>query len=67
MTAVQEADLIALARTPAPAGHPRWTLRLLAAKAVEMGVVDAISRETVRRVLKKTHASGTNRATVSRT
>jgi transposase len=49
----QEERLIALARGPAPQGHDRWTLRLLADCLVALGVVDAISHESVRRTLKK--------------
>ena len=49
-----EAHLVALSCSPAPEGHQRWTLRLLADKAVELDYVDNISYETVRRVLKKT-------------
>lgn len=49
----QRAALTALACTPAPVGHSRWTLRLLADKAVQLELVVAISRETVRQVLKK--------------
>ena len=49
----QEARLIALACSPAPEGHDRWTLRLLADRLVALGVVDAISHECVRRTLKK--------------
>jgi transposase len=56
LTAKQEAHVIALACTPAPEGNTRWTLRLLADKVVEMGFVDSISHETVRRVLKKANA-----------
>lgn len=48
-----EAHLIALACSDAPDGHERWTLRLLADKLVELGVVDAVSHETVRQRLKK--------------
>jgi len=48
-----EAQLIALACSDAPDGHARWTLRLLADKLVELGVVDEISHETVRQRLKK--------------
>ena len=48
-----EAHLVALACSDAPDGHERWTLRLLADKLVELGVVDAISHETVRQRLKK--------------
>ncbi len=49
-----EATLIATACTEAPQGHDHWTLRLLAGKLVQLGVVDTISYETVRRRLKKT-------------
>jgi len=49
-----EATLIATACSQVPEGHEHWTLRLLAGKMVELAVVDAISYETVRRVLKKT-------------
>jgi transposase len=49
-----EARLIALACSQPPAGHARWTLKLLADKLVELEVFDAVSDETVRRVLKKT-------------
>jgi transposase len=51
----QEAKLIALACSKAPEGHTRWSLRLLADKLVELQVVDEISYQTVRRVLKKHH------------
>jgi hypothetical protein len=48
-----EARLIATLCGPAPAGYARWSLRLLADKAVEMHIVDAsISYETVRQVLQ---------------
>jgi transposase len=50
-----EAVLIATSCTAkVPEGHEHWTLRLLADKLVELGVVDSISYETVRQVLKKT-------------
>ena len=53
----QRAALTALACTPAPTGHSRWTLRLLADKAVELCLVEIISHETVRQVLKRTKYS----------
>lgn len=56
---VQRAALTALAGTPAPVGHSRWTLRLLADKAVELALVETISHETVGQVLKKTNCSPT--------
>ncbi len=50
-----EAHLVALACSSPPEGRARWTIRLLAGRLVELGVVGAVSRETVRRVLKKTN------------
>jgi hypothetical protein len=50
-----EARLIALACSATPDGRKAWTLRMLADKLVELEVVDAVSHETVRRTLKKTH------------
>ncbi len=52
-----EARIIALRCSPPPPGHARWTLRLLAEKAVELEIVPSISHETVRQVLKKTNSS----------
>jgi transposase len=49
-----EAVLIALACSDPPIGQRRWTMRLLAGRLVEMGVVETISDETVRLHLKKT-------------
>src|SRR5258708_37006034 len=53
----QEAHLIALSCSPCPQGQARWTLRLLANRLVELGYVEQISHETVRRTLKKTNSS----------
>ena len=50
-----EAHLIALSCGQPPRGHARWSLRLLADRMVELQYVDAISHETVRKVLKKTN------------
>ena len=50
----QRAKITALACSPAPAGHARWTLRLLADKAVELGFVETISHNAVKEILKKT-------------
>jgi transposase len=52
-----EARLIALACSAPPEGRKEWTMRLLADRLVELRVVDAVSDETVRRVLKKTRSS----------
>lgn len=53
----QEAYLIALTCGPAPAGQAHWTMHLLADELVQLGMVERISDETVRRTLKKTAAS----------
>ena len=50
----QEAKIIATRLGSPPIGYANWTLRLLARKVVELGIVDSISHETVRRTLKKT-------------
>jgi transposase len=52
-----EARLVKLACSQAPAGYARWSLRLLAGKLVELEVVDSISHESVRSVMKKTRSS----------
>ena len=49
-----EARLIATRLGPPPKGSANWSLRLLARKVVELEIVDTVSRETVRRTLKKT-------------
>ncbi|KKF99614.1 transposase, partial [Methanosarcina mazei] len=48
-----EAHLVALSCSQPPEGFARWSLRLLADKAVELGYFEEISHETVRRTLKK--------------
>jgi transposase len=48
-----EARLVQLACSAPPDGRQRWTLHLLADKLVELDVVDAVSHETVRQLLKK--------------
>ncbi len=50
----QEAQVIALRLGSPPPGYAHWSLRLLARRVVELGVVESISHETVRRMLKKT-------------
>ena len=52
-----ESHLIALACSPAPEGHDHWTLRALAGRTVELGLVESLSHETVRLGLKKTRSS----------
>jgi transposase len=53
----QEAFLIALACSTPPGGRTCWTMQLLADQLVALQVVEAISDETVRRTLKKTHSN----------
>ena len=53
----RQARLTALACSKPPPGAARWTLNLLAARLVELQLVDSISYETVRRALKKTTSS----------
>ena len=53
----QEAQLVAIACSPAPVGEARWTLELLADRLVELKVVEAISPSTVCRALQKTNSS----------
>ena len=48
-----EARLVALSCAEPPQGHSQWSLRLLADRVVELGHIDSVSHETVRRVLKK--------------
>lgn len=52
-----EAHIIALACSEAPEGYARWTVRLLADKAVELDFVDSISPATIHRLLKKRNIS----------
>ncbi len=51
------AKITALACSTAPTGHARWTLRLLADKAVEFGFCESISHNAVKEILKKTDSS----------
>jgi putative transposase len=56
----QRAKITALACSPAPAGHARWNLRLLAGKVVELGYCGEISHTQVGHILKKTNSSRTS-------
>lgn len=58
-----EARLIALACSQAPEGYRRWTVRLLADKAVELSLAPSVSHMTVQRVLKKMNLSLTSENT----
>lgn len=55
-----EARLVALACSKTPEGRQRWTVRLLAEKAVEMNLAPSVSHMTVQRILKKTNLSLTS-------
>ena len=50
----QRAKITALACSAPPAGHARWSLRLLADKAVELQLCAAVSHNAVKEILKKT-------------
>jgi transposase len=58
----QRAKITALACSPAPDGHARWTLRLLADKAIQLGFVETISHNAVKQILKKIASSRTSRS-----
>lgn len=49
----QAAHLLALTCSPVPTGHAKWTVRLLADRLVELDMVEAVSHQTIWRVLKK--------------
>jgi transposase len=53
----QMSRLLGLARSQPPDGVSRWTLRLLAAKLVELGHVETVSHETIRRKLREVNLS----------
>jgi hypothetical protein len=57
LTPDQQARIVALACTPAPDGRARWSVRLLAARVVELEAMPPVSRELVRATLKKTGSS----------
>ena len=52
-----EAKIIAIACEKPPEGRAKWTLRLIAERAVELEVVDSLSPMSVQRVLKKRNSS----------
>ena len=54
---IQRASITALACSDAPVGYDRWSIRLLAEKAVEMELCEAISRSSVNTILKKTNSN----------
>jgi hypothetical protein len=50
----QEAKIIALRLGAPPKGYSNWSLRLLANRVIELGIVESVSHETLRKTLKKT-------------
>jgi len=60
LTGKQAAFLDALACSTPPAGRCQWTLQLLADRFMELRPIEAISRESVRRILKKTTSNPGN-------
>lgn len=54
LNARQRVQLVAIACSDPPPGQKRWTIRLLMEEVMKQKIVDSISFETVRRVLKKT-------------
>lgn len=54
LNARQRVQLVAIACSDPPPGQKRWTIRLLMEEVIRQKIVDSISFETVRRVLKKT-------------
>jgi transposase len=55
----QRAKITALACSTPPEGRARWTLRLLADKAVELGHCPSLSHTKARHILKKTNSDRT--------
>jgi AraC-like DNA-binding protein len=58
-----EARITALACTSAPEGRSRWTIRLLAEKAVELKITDSVSPMTIQRALKKSNLNLSQKST----
>ena len=57
VTGEVEAHIIAVCCSTPPEGRSRWTMQMIADKIVLDNVIDSISDETVRRVLKKRNSS----------
>jgi transposase len=53
------AKITAIACSTPPDGQARWSLRLLADRAVELKIVDSISYQSVSNILKKTNLNRT--------
>lgn len=52
LNSVTAAKITGLVGSEPPEGHERWTLRLLADRAVQLELVDTISHESVRKILR---------------
>jgi len=52
-----EAKIVALTCSNAPEGYSQWTLRLLADKVVELGIMESVSHTAIGDCLKKTKLS----------
>lgn len=57
ISGLERAKITALACSTPPAGHARWSLRLLAEKVVELEIVDTICYTSVGDILKKRTAA----------
>jgi transposase len=57
LSSEDEAALTVLACSDAPDGHAQWSVRLLTDKAIEIGIIERVGRETIRRFLKKMHSN----------
>lgn len=53
------AKITAIACSTPPAGHAKWSLRLLADRVVELKIVDSISHQSINNILKKTNLNRT--------
>ena len=53
------AKITAIACSTPPAGQAKWSLRLLADRVVELKIVDSISHQSIRNILKKTNSNRT--------
>ena len=56
------AKITAVACSAPPEGRSRWNLRLLADHVVELDIVESISHQSIRNILKKTNLSLTSRS-----
>jgi transposase len=63
ITQREEAYITAIACSEPPTGQARWTMQMIVDRLVELRYLDAISDESVRRVLKKTRSSPGRKST----